>query len=139
MGEIIWYMSFFDWLVLLSIILPRFIHAAAKGKISIFKKKKDFNLFMAEYFIIYICIHTYTHTYINIYIIECHAAIKGGDCGICNNLDAWNPKKKINKQKKPESGLYIQRTNWWLPEVRKWRVGQPRWRWMEDTGFQLME
>ena len=41
LSEIItWYLSFYDWLTLLSIILSRSIHAVAKGKISFF--------FMAE-------------------------------------------------------------------------------------------
>ena len=39
-NEIIWYLSFSDWLMSLRIILSRFIHAVTKGKISFF--------FMAE-------------------------------------------------------------------------------------------
>ena len=35
-GEIIWYLSFTDWLVSLSIIVSRSIHVVAKGKNSIF-------------------------------------------------------------------------------------------------------
>ena len=33
MSEIIWYLSFFDWLISCSIILSRSIHVVAKGKI----------------------------------------------------------------------------------------------------------
>ena len=36
MSGIIWYLSFSDWLILLSIMLFRSIHAVAKGKISFF-------------------------------------------------------------------------------------------------------
>ena len=36
MNEITWYLSFSDWLISLSIIFSRFIHAVAKGNISFF-------------------------------------------------------------------------------------------------------
>ena len=47
MSEIIWHLSFFDWLISLSIIFSRSIHAAAKGKL--------FFNFMAEYYSIIKC------------------------------------------------------------------------------------
>ena len=36
MSEIIWYLSFSDWIISLSILFSRSIHAVAKGKISFF-------------------------------------------------------------------------------------------------------
>ena len=35
-SEIIWYVSFSDWLISLSIIISRYIHTLSKGKISFF-------------------------------------------------------------------------------------------------------
>ena len=44
MSEIIWYSSFSDWLISLSIMFSRPIHAVAKGKISFFFTAKQYSI-----------------------------------------------------------------------------------------------
>ena len=51
MGEIIWYLSFSDWLISVSIMFSRSIHTVAKGKI--------FFLFIAESYLIVQMSHSY--------------------------------------------------------------------------------
>ena len=49
----------------------------------------------------------------------------------------WNLKKQMNQNIKTETDSQIQRTNWWLPEVRRVRDGWNRGRRLGGTNFQL--
>ena len=44
MIEIIWYLSFSDWLIPLSIVFSRSIHAVAKGNILLFFMAKQYSI-----------------------------------------------------------------------------------------------
>ena len=69
-SDIIWYLSFYAWLISLSIMLSKFIHVVANGKILSF-------LWLHN-------ILSHTHTYVYVYVCMCAKSFQS-----CPTI--WNP------------------------------------------------
>ena len=89
MSGIMWYLSFSDWLILLSIIHSNSIQVVANGKISLFLIAKKYSI-----------VYTYIHTYIqNIHLsvdgvhslsnIWWNLSLKPPDCRLIFIGDFW--------------------------------------------------